>query len=417
VDNVTHSVAGLLLGEVAVQLRQRRSRPAPSPAFRLAAAVAGAVGANLPDADLLYTTGRGPLSYLLHHRGYTHTVPVALLGAVLLWGTALAVWRWRSRVATPTPADRRWLLGLLVAALLSHLALDFTNSYGVHPFWPLDNRWYYGDAIFIVEPWLWVAAVPALIFASPRRWARAVLALLLAAGMALAWGVALVPWGAALALTLGAALTLALAWRLPPPARAAAALAGWAAVTLAFVAGSRAVRREAIAAAAVAEPGLPGGPARLVDVVVTTAPANPLCAAVIVVEARDDRYRVATARVAALPTLLPAQRCGPPRGASPALAPSPRQSTPAVLWEGEWDAPLAELVALARDQCEVAAMLRFVRVPVWAPAGPGALDVGDLRYAGGGNFAELRVAARPARCPGAVPPWIPPRADLLRTTH
>jgi hypothetical protein len=27
----------------------------------------------------------------------------------------------------------------------------------VHPFWPLDNRWYYGDLIFILEPWIWVA--------------------------------------------------------------------------------------------------------------------------------------------------------------------------------------------------------------------------------------------------------------------
>lgn len=62
-------------------------------------------------------------------------------------------------------------------------------------------------------------------------------------------------------------------------------------------------------------------------------------------------------------------------------------------------------------------MLRFVRVPIWAADGADALDVGDLRYASGsGGFAELRLAVRPARCPGRVPPWVPPRADLVGAT-
>ena len=32
---------------------------------------------------------------------------------------------------------------------LLHLGMDFLNSYGVHPFWPIQNRWVYGDSVFI----------------------------------------------------------------------------------------------------------------------------------------------------------------------------------------------------------------------------------------------------------------------------
>ncbi len=48
---------------------------------------------------------------------------------------------------------------------LLHIAMDFTNNYGVHPFWPVDNRWFYGDSVFIIEPLFWAACAPlAFIF-------------------------------------------------------------------------------------------------------------------------------------------------------------------------------------------------------------------------------------------------------------
>src|SRR5262245_61065799 len=171
-DNVTHSLAGLVIAQSAVRLRARRGAE-PSAPFRSVAAISSMIAANLPDADLLYTgTGDRHLAYMLYHRGYTHTVIMALLGAVLGWGIARAVLRWRVRadariagsapgshaesgMSTPASGDSRWLLGLLLASSLSHLALDWTNSYGVHLFWPFDNRWSYGDAVFIVEPWFW----------------------------------------------------------------------------------------------------------------------------------------------------------------------------------------------------------------------------------------------------------------------
>src|SRR5215218_596325 len=93
-DNVTHALAGLLLAESTIVLAERRAPV--SIAFRRAALVLGVITGELPDADLLYAgpaLGMGKLGYLLHHRGHTHTVLVALLGALACWGIALAVGR------------------------------------------------------------------------------------------------------------------------------------------------------------------------------------------------------------------------------------------------------------------------------------------------------------------------------------
>ena len=63
--------------------------------------------------------------------------------------------------------------------------------------------------------------------------------------------------------------------------------------------------------------------------------------------------------------------------------------------------------------CEVAALLRFARAPWFQDGEP--RTAGDLRYDHEPElgFAELALA-QPPRCPAYVPPWTPPRADLLR---
>ncbi len=409
-DNVTHSLAGLLIAEAAVRLRARRTGAEPSPRFRAVAAISSMVAANLPDADLFYTgVGGDRLAYMLHHRGHTHTIAVAIVGAVLLWGVAALLLRRRGRAE---PGDARWLLGLLLASTLGHVLLDWTNSYGVHPFWPVDNRWLYGDAVFIVEPWFWAVAVPTLVAAGTRRVPRVLLSLVLLVGLALAWGVDLVSFGAAAALTAGAALSVALARTLRPDARVAVALAGWVAVTLAMAAGSATARAAIVRAAGAADPA-----ALLLDVVVTPLPANPLCASVVTVERSGDAYRVATARASAAPSIAPAAGCGSRggTGTGATLRPSARPSSAAVQWDAEWSAPVAELATLARESCPALAALRFIRVPLWRAVDDSTVMLGDARFgdASGAGFTDVRVPRRATACPDAVPPWTPPRADLL----
>jgi hypothetical protein len=53
-------------------------------------------------------------------------------------------------------------LTALIAAL-SHLLLDWTNNYGLRPFFPFNPRWYAGSFVFIAEPVLWALFAVALI--------------------------------------------------------------------------------------------------------------------------------------------------------------------------------------------------------------------------------------------------------------
>ncbi len=409
-DNVTHSLAGLLLAESAVRFRARRTGIEPSTRFGAFAAISSMIAANLPDADLFYTgVGGDRLAYMLHHRGYTHTVVIAILGAALAWGVAWLVWRWRARAA-PASDDARWLLGLIVVSALGHLVLDWTNSYGVHPFWPFDNRWLYGDAVFIVEPWFWVVAVPTLVVASRSRIARVLLSLVLIIGLVLAWRVELVSTGAATALTAGAVLSIVLARMLRPGARVATAAVGWVAVMLVMEAGAAVARDVAVRAVRAADPT-----AELLDVVVTPLPANPLCTSVIVVERSGATYRVTTARVSGAPSVVDASRCGMLDGSGAIFRASSRPSTPAVRWDTEWTAPHAELATLASESCPAMAALRFIRVPVWRPVSDSTVMLGDLRFgnASGNGFTDVLVPRQSAECPDAVPPWTPPRVDLI----
>jgi inner membrane protein len=404
-DNVTHSIAGLLLAEATVQLRAARTGGPVSRTFHMAAAICGVVASNLPDADLFYAgaaLGMGKLGYLLHHRGHTHTLVGAIAGGVLLWAIAMAWWRRTSgaRRTAATHEERRALLWLCIVGALLHIALDFTNSYGVHPFWPIDDAWYYGDAVFIIEPWLWVAGLPPLVFLAVRRATRVTLAVLLAVILIAAWGVGMVPWPVALALTLGTGVGLAASARSRARTRLVTGLVAWLAVEGVFFAAAGAAR------------GSLGGPA-VRDIVLNPGVANPFCQNAIVIESDATRYVATTATVAPFPSLVPVARC-PRSGDAPELQPSTRTSTDRVRWAQEWSAPRAELATLAQTNCEIAAALRFVRVPIWSRPSPTTIRFADLRYSrGGGGFAEIVVPERPTTCPRHVPNWTPPRADLL----
>ena len=135
---------------------------------------AGVVAANAPDVDLLYTgLTEAPLGYLLHHRGHSHTLPgLAALGLVIWSGLRLLP---GARPAVPG-MERRWIL-LIAAALLGHLLMDTANSYGTHLFYPFSARWVYGDAVFVLEPWLWVILGAGLALNAGRLW-RVLVALL-----------------------------------------------------------------------------------------------------------------------------------------------------------------------------------------------------------------------------------------------
>ncbi|MEM6793435.1 MAG: metal-dependent hydrolase [Acidobacteriota bacterium] len=198
-DPLTHTFFGALLAETGLK---RRSALATATLM---------VGANLPDVDVI-AYAWGPDAALGFRRGWTHgVVAMAVLPAVLTV-LVLAAERWRRRRgSTDPPSEPRQVLLLSTLAVLSHPLLDWLNTYGVRVLMPLDGTWFYGDALFIVDPWIWLLLGGALfLLHSARRRAQmawVALAALLTAPVVLGAGPhAWAPWAwfgalAALALT------------------------------------------------------------------------------------------------------------------------------------------------------------------------------------------------------------------------
>jgi inner membrane protein len=126
VENLTHSLVGLLCAEVVVRVVERRR---PLEAWSRAAVYAIAIiGNNLPDLDFTYSHIRGPrFGYLLQHRGYTHTVLAAFGFALATLGALFGLSKWRHQA--PSPGDWRLFAALALFSPLLHIAMDFANNY------------------------------------------------------------------------------------------------------------------------------------------------------------------------------------------------------------------------------------------------------------------------------------------------
>jgi inner membrane protein len=156
------------------------------------------IAANLPDIDALGVFFGENLAW---RRGWTHG-PIALVLLPLLLAPAMVLFdRWQaSRNRRPTgrlPVRFGWVLALAYIGILSHPLLDFLNTYGIRLLMPFSNRWFYGDALFIIDLWM-RGALGIGVWLSVRRKRQrranagrpALIALLLVAGYAAAMGAA-----------------------------------------------------------------------------------------------------------------------------------------------------------------------------------------------------------------------------------
>lgn len=123
------------------------------------------VAANLPDIDAVATLWGGDAS-LTFRRGWTHGILAMAIWPFVLTGAMLAIDAWRRRGRPDlVPARAGPLFALATLGVLSHPALDWLNTYGVRLLMPFSNRWFYGDAVFIVDPWLWLVLAAAVVLA------------------------------------------------------------------------------------------------------------------------------------------------------------------------------------------------------------------------------------------------------------
>ncbi len=122
------------------------------------------LAAEAPDLDVLSRFG-GSAFGLNHHRGFTHSFLGVPLVAAAVVGFIYLIWRVRGRRIRNPDLPPRWglLFGFACMAGLSHILLDFTNNYGVRPFWPFSERWVAADIVFIVDPVILVLLTLGLI--------------------------------------------------------------------------------------------------------------------------------------------------------------------------------------------------------------------------------------------------------------
>lgn len=158
-DNLTHSLVGLAAAKAGLE----RLSPMATTVCVLAA--------NAPDVDILAVLG-GRWFYLHNHRGITHSIVGTLLLALLIPTLFYAVDLIVARVRQREPRVK--FRGLLIASLIlsaSHPLMDWTNNYGVRPLLPWSGQWFYGDLVFIVDPWIWlITGGAAFLLTSKRIW-------------------------------------------------------------------------------------------------------------------------------------------------------------------------------------------------------------------------------------------------------
>jgi len=157
-DNVTHSLVGLMLARAGLE----KTTPHGTAMMVLAA--------NAPDIDAVFWIG-GIMPYLEWHRSYPHAIAFAPLVALLPMLLARVRLSWTSFLAS--------LIGVF-----SHLLLDWTNAYGIPLALPFSRHRFHLDIAHVFDIWIWTillggVAAMALRRRARRNWAGAALAALL----------------------------------------------------------------------------------------------------------------------------------------------------------------------------------------------------------------------------------------------
>lgn len=144
-DNLAHALAGAALGEAGLKRKT---------GLGLATLI---IAANLPDLDVIGLFFGENLAW---RRGWTHgPIALVLLPPLLAW-VMLVFDRWQERrgkrPAGRLPVRFGWVLALAYIGILSHPLLDFLNTYGIRCLMPFSDRWFYGDALFIIDLVVWI---------------------------------------------------------------------------------------------------------------------------------------------------------------------------------------------------------------------------------------------------------------------
>jgi inner membrane protein len=159
-DNLTHSLVGAVMGQAGLKKTTGLAMPALI------------IGANLPDVDAACFFWLEGTEHLAFRRGITHGPPALVLLPLVLAGILWGFDRWQERRGTRPearlPVRFGWLYAMAFIGCLSHPFFDWLNVYGIRLLEPFSSQWFYGDTLFIIDPWLWAMLI-ASVWWSRRR--------------------------------------------------------------------------------------------------------------------------------------------------------------------------------------------------------------------------------------------------------
>ncbi len=162
-DNLAHSLVGLTSAKAGLD------RLSPY------ATIVCLASANAADADFLTLFFGDRWTLLQHHRGITHsivgTIAIGLFIPVLVFAIERIVAKLRNHKA------RIRFRGILIASFIAaatHPLMDWTNNYGVRPLLPWSGRWFYGDLVFIVDPYIWLVLGGAMFLITSNGKAKTI---------------------------------------------------------------------------------------------------------------------------------------------------------------------------------------------------------------------------------------------------
>jgi inner membrane protein len=157
-DTLTHALSGALLARAGAPREQRAGEPTT-----LQRMLVGALACGFPDIDIV-ASFVSPLTYLVNHRGLTHS-----LVAMPLWALLIA---WLAALLLRPRRGMRAFLGTAAMGVSLHIAGDLITTFGTILFAPLSDARYAWGTTFIIDLWFSGIIVAGLLLSALWRASR-----------------------------------------------------------------------------------------------------------------------------------------------------------------------------------------------------------------------------------------------------
>ncbi len=157
-DTLTHILSGALLARATAPREGRAGEP--TTAQRI---LVGALACGFPDIDFV-ASFVSPLTYLVNHRGLTHS-----LVALPLWALLIA---WLAAKLLRQPRGWRAFIGTAAMGVGLHIAGDLITTFGTILFSPFADARFGWGTTFIIDLWFSGIIIAGLVASSLRRDSR-----------------------------------------------------------------------------------------------------------------------------------------------------------------------------------------------------------------------------------------------------